>query len=197
MPNPTPFRRYAAFIVAVVALAPASLLAARDAAAQAHPPAAADAVLRVGGEVAHPLRLTAADLARLPRRSVRAKDHHGPEAAWTGVTLSEILRLAGVPQGEALRGQGLALYLRVEAADGYRAVFALPELDASFTDRVVLLADRRDGHPLTTAEGPLRIIVPSDKRPARWVRQVVSVDVLRAPASSPAAPASHPTGSRP
>jgi DMSO/TMAO reductase YedYZ molybdopterin-dependent catalytic subunit len=197
MPSPTPFRRYAARIFAVVALAAPSLLAARDAAAQAHPPAAAEAVLRVGGEVAHPLRLTAADLARLPRRSVRAKDHHSPEATWTGVTLGEVLRLAGVPRGEALRGQSLVLYVRVEAADGYRAVFALPELDASFTDRVVLLADHRDGHPLTAAEGPLRIIVPSDKRPARWVRQVVSVDVLRAPSSSPAAPASHPTGSRP
>ena len=32
-------------------------------------------------------------------------------------------------------------------SDGYRAVFALPELDPAFTDAIVLLADRRDGPP--------------------------------------------------
>ena len=36
---------------------------------------------------------------------------------------------------------------------------------------VVLLADHRDGQPLSTAEGPLRLVVPDEKRHARWVRQ--------------------------
>jgi hypothetical protein len=71
------------------------------------------------------------------------------------------------------------MYLVVEAADGYRAVFALPELDPLFTDRVILLADRRDGKSLSEREGPLRIIVPGEKRPARWVRQVVALKVGR------------------
>ena len=68
----------------------------------------------------------------------------------------------------------MALYLLVEAADGYRVIFALPELDPAFTERVVLLADHRDGQPLSTAEGPLRLVVPDEKRHARWVRQVGS-----------------------
>ena len=75
----------------------------------------------------------------------------------------------------------MALYLLVEAADGYRVVFALPELDPAFTERVVLLADHRDGQPLTPAEGPLRLVVPDEKRQARWVRQVGSGTVHRAP----------------
>ena len=33
----------------------------------------------------------------------------------------------------------------IEAADGYRVLFTLPELDSLFADKVVLLADRRDG----------------------------------------------------
>ncbi|MFO0893059.1 MAG: molybdopterin-dependent oxidoreductase, partial [Isosphaeraceae bacterium] len=65
-------------------------------------------------------------------------------------------------------------------ADGYRAVFALPELDPDFTDRPVLLADRRDGRPLPGKDGPLQVIVPSDKRHSRWVRQVVALRVGRA-----------------
>jgi hypothetical protein len=46
---------------------------------------------------------------------------------------------------------------------------------------VILLADRRDGQPLAAAEGPLRLVVPDEKRHARWVRQVRSCTVRRAP----------------
>lgn len=103
-----------------------------------------EVVLSIGGEVERPLKLTVADMAKLPRRVVRATDH-GKEATFEGVMLGEVLRLAGVKFGEALRGKNLQLYLLVEAADGYKAVFALPELDPAFTDRVILLADKHDG----------------------------------------------------
>jgi hypothetical protein len=74
----------------------------------------------------------------------------------------------------------MRLYVLVEARDGYAAVFALPEFDAGFTDRVILLADHRDGHPLDTVEGPLRLVVPGEKRRARWVRQVTDIEVMSA-----------------
>src|SRR5437016_8070081 len=109
---------------------------------------ATNLLLRVTGEVSRPLNLTADDWMKLPRRSVRAKDHDGKEYEFEGVELGEILKLAGVKFGEQLRGKDLALYLVVDAADQYRAVFALPELDHVFTDRGVLLADSRDGKPL-------------------------------------------------
>jgi len=72
----------------------------------------------------------------------------------------------------------MRLYVLVKARDGYAAVLALPEFDAGFTDRVILLADRRDGHPLDAVEGPLRLVVPDEKRRARWVRQVIDIQVL-------------------
>jgi DMSO/TMAO reductase YedYZ molybdopterin-dependent catalytic subunit len=128
-------------------------------------------LLTVSGEVEHPLRLTASDLSRLSRRTVRAAEH-GKEAVFEGVALGDVLRMAGVPAGESLRGKQLVKYLLVDARDGYQAIFALPELDGAFTDREVLLADRRDGKPLAETEGPLRLVVPAEKRPARWVRQV-------------------------
>jgi len=140
---------------------------------------ATDLLLRVTGEVSHPLNLTADDWKKLLRRSVRAKDHDGKDYEFEGVELGEILKLAGVKFGEQLRGKDLALFLVVEAADQYRAVFALPELDHAFTDRVVLLADRRDGKPLATNEGPLHLVVPEEKRQARWVRQVIALTIRR------------------
>jgi DMSO/TMAO reductase YedYZ molybdopterin-dependent catalytic subunit len=143
-------------------------------------PAAAPVVV-VGGEVEQPLRLTAGDLAALPRQTVVAKDHGGQEARFEGVAVGEILNRAGAKLGERLRGQAHAAYLLVEAADGYRVVFALPELDEAYTDRVVLLADRRDGRPMEAPEGPFRLVVPGEKKHARWVRQVTRLAIRRAP----------------
>lgn len=141
-------------------------------------PAASSVILRVGGEVARPLAMTAADFAKLPRLSVKAKDH-GTDATFEGAALGEVLKLAGVEFGESLRGKLLETYLLVEAMDDYRAVYALTELDPAFTDRVILLADRRDGKPLSEKEGALRVVIPDENRAARWVRQVVRLTVRR------------------
>jgi DMSO/TMAO reductase YedYZ molybdopterin-dependent catalytic subunit len=102
-------------------------------------------VLRIGGDIERPQQWTLDDLATLPRREVRVQDRDSTEATFAGVSLVDLLRLTGVPLGAELRGSHMALYLLVEAADGYRVVFALPDLDPAFTDREVLLADRRDG----------------------------------------------------
>jgi DMSO/TMAO reductase YedYZ molybdopterin-dependent catalytic subunit len=137
------------------------------------------ALVQVSGDVSHPLALSAADLAKLKHQTVRAKRHDGVESQFEGVPLGDILAQAGVPVGKDLRGAAMALYLVVEASDGYRAVFALAELDPAFTDRVILLVDRRDGQPLSSRDGPLQIVVPGEKKHARWVRQVIKLKVGR------------------
>jgi hypothetical protein len=71
--------------------------------------------------------------------------------------------------------------LLVEAADGYRVLFALPEIDPAFTDKRVVLAFLKDGKPLDAKEGPYRIVVPDEKRMARWVRQVTTLKIVAAP----------------
>lgn len=142
--------------------------------------AAAAPVVTLGGEVSKPLHLDAAALAKLPHVAVDGDDH-GTRGHWEGVRLIDLLHEAGLPTGEAMRGKAMSLYVRIGAADGYRAVYALAELDKSFRDGEVILADRREGKPLDAKEGPFRVIAPSEKRPGRWVRQVTSIDVLRAP----------------
>jgi hypothetical protein len=125
--------------------------------------------------------ITAATLQGLPRSTVSATDEHGRTAQYGGVALRDLLTQQGVPAGEAVRGKLMARYVVVEATDGYRVVFSLPELDPSFTDRVILIADTRDGTALPAAEGPYQLIVPGEKRQARWVRQVTAIDVEDAP----------------
>jgi len=141
---------------------------------------AAPVVVKVEGEVSTPLRLTAAELQQFPRQTVVARAHDEKESRFEGVALFDVLKKAGLPTGKDLRGKAVAFYLVVEAADGYRAVFALPELDPAFTDRVILLADRRDGQVLSSRDGPLQIVVPGEKRHARWVRQVIALRIGRA-----------------
>lgn len=141
-------------------------------------------ILTVTGIVTHPLRLRAADLATWKRASVRAKDHDGKEYLFSGVALGDILLKAGAPLGAQLHGKQMATYVLVRATDGYEVTFALPELDTGFTDRTILLADEMDGKPLPPGIGPLRIVVPGEKKHARWIRSVTSLVVLRAGADT-------------
>jgi hypothetical protein len=77
-----------------------------------------------------------------------------------------------------MKGKRLTNCLLIEAADGYRAVIALLELDPAFTDKQVILAFLRDSRPLGEKEGPCRIVIPDEKRMARWVRQVTALRVV-------------------
>ena len=123
-------------------------------------------------------RFTENDLANLPRSSITAGAHDEKPSLWEGVSLAELLRRAGAPTDKQLRGREMAKFVRVTAADGYQVIFSLTELDAAFGDRNVLLVDRQDGHPLSQKDGPLRLVVMGDKRPARWVREVESIEVV-------------------
>lgn len=144
--------------------------------AKAETAAAVATPLTISGELKQPLTVDAALLRSLPRESVEALDH-GKPGKWEGVKLSTLLEKAGAPLGDTLRGRNLAGYVLVSAADGYRVVFALAEFDAAFGASSAILADTRDGKPLDAHEGPFRIIVPAEKRPGRWVRQVQNIEL--------------------
>jgi DMSO/TMAO reductase YedYZ molybdopterin-dependent catalytic subunit len=178
------FGRFAVFILAALVAATSLNGAAQTVpkaipGSDAAPQTGVPLLIQVVGDVVQPLGLSGEQLAKLPRQTLRAKAHDGVESQYEGVSLIQILAKAGVPTGKDLRGPAMASYVVVEAADGYRAVFALAELDAAFTDRVILLADHRDSKPLSAREGPLQVIVPGEKKHARWVRQVIRLKVGR------------------
>ena len=131
--------------------------------------------IAVQNELGAPVKITAAEIAALPHQEITLEDH----VRFGGVPLRLVLEKGGITLGDSLRGKRLSSCLLVEAADGYGVVIALPELDPGFTDRVILLADQADGHPLDGKEGPFRIVVPGEKRMARWVRQVTTLKVVQ------------------
>ncbi|NBU27993.1 MAG: molybdopterin-dependent oxidoreductase [Caulobacteraceae bacterium] len=155
----------AALIAAALFLAPATALAQS---------------LAVIGLDGRETRLQPSALQALSQAEAKLGD--GDKAvAYQGPTLSAVLREAGVPNGARLHGKILATYVVVTGSDGYRAVLSLAEIDGSFRDGAVVLADRRTTGPLAENEGPYRLVVGPDRRPERAVRMVVKIEVVAAP----------------
>jgi DMSO/TMAO reductase YedYZ molybdopterin-dependent catalytic subunit len=186
LPSFAHIRTHAAVVFAII-LSGASLRIA----AQAPKPASAPqsvttqskldgARLVVNGDVQNPLSLSLTDLGGLTRQILKVtNEHEGKQETYEGVPLAEILKRAGVPQGSDLRGPALGTYVRAEAEDGYSVVFSLSALDSSIQDSGILVADTLNGEPIPDKLGPLRLIVPHDKRPARWVRMLRTITVVK------------------
>jgi len=146
--------------------------------------AALPVLLKIGGAVSTPLALTLEDLKKMPRKTVPVVNpHNNKTEVYEGVLVEDLLKKAGVPQGEDLRGPALATYLVFEAEDGYRVVFSISELDSGILDSGVIVADTMDGAALAPKQGPLRVVAPHEKRPARWVRMLKTITVMRVPPS--------------
>ena len=134
--------------------------------------------VQIAGAVEHPLHLTADDLAKMPRATVKVTAN-GLETVYEGVWLYEVLKRAGVPQGTALRGKALSSYVLAEAQDGYQVLFSLAELDPSFIDNEFLLADTANGKPLFGEQGRFRLVAAKDKPGARSVRMLTKLEVVQ------------------
>ena len=145
--------------------------------AQSSPPTAR---LAIKGDVEKPLSLTLEDLRQMPRKTLKVTNPHDKkEQTYEGVLVAELLNRAGAPQGAELRGAAMATYVQADAADGYRVIFSLAELDKDFQDSDVIVADTMNGAQLDDKTGPFRLVAPHDKRPARWVRMLQSLTVVR------------------
>jgi hypothetical protein len=126
-----------------------------------------------------PIALTEADLLSLPQVSVRETPHGGEPSDFAGPRLADVLAPANLPRGPQLRGGEVTRYVVVEAVDGYRALFALAELDGAFRAEPPILALRRNGTALDGEAGPFQVVVPGEMRHARWVRQVACLRVAQ------------------
>jgi Oxidoreductase molybdopterin binding domain len=137
------------------------------------------AKLTVTGDVAAPLTLTLDDLAKMPRQTVKIPNPDGSMAVYEGVSLFEVLKKAGVPFGGALRGKELSNYVLAKASDGYQVIFTPGEIDPSFGNQAILVADHRDGAPLSGNQGSLRLVAPNDHEGARSVRMLETLEFVR------------------
>jgi len=121
---------------------------------------------------------TVAALASLPQTTVKAYNEHAKATqTYSGVRLIDLLTRLGVP--DKPRGKQFRIYLVAEGSDGYQVVYSLGEVTPDVHEGTVMVADKMDGKPLGE-DGPLKIVSTEEKRPARWVRNLVSIRVLTA-----------------
>jgi hypothetical protein len=170
---------------AAVSFVPCELFTQQAASATSSPAASskpASDELRVSAYTKHEdLKLRVADLKAMPRATVSVHNEHSKaDETYTGVRLADLLAKMEAPLGHDLRGVALSGYIVATGSDGYIAVIALAEADPSFHSGEVIVADTMNGQPLDAKSGPFKLVVTEDKRPARWVRNLVSIELKSA-----------------
>ena len=121
---------------------------------------------------------TPATLAALPHKTLTVcNEHIKANQTYSGVPLLDLLKPLGVP--EKPHGKEFRLYLVAEGADGYQVVYSAAEVTPDVHDVTVIVADTLEGKPLAES-GPLQLVATGEKRPARWVRNLVAIRVLTA-----------------
>ncbi len=66
--------------------------------------------LHIGGAVQTPLVLTAADLKKMPRKTLAVSNPHTQKKeTYEGVALEDLLKKVGVPNGDQMRGRWLRM----------------------------------------------------------------------------------------
>ena len=128
--------------------------------------------------VPKPYTLTAEVMKGLKHVQLDAKAHDEKIHHYSGVLLSDILTKADAIMGDGARKKVLTSYVLISAADNYKIIYALPEIDPALMDKTVLLADQVDGKPLSAAVGPYQVIATGEKKHARWIRQVKDIKLV-------------------
>ena len=167
--------------MSVVSLTPQhSLHAQAMPAMSSHAPTTgAPASVTLTGVAGEKATMTAAELATLPRTSITVFDAHTKlNETFSGVLLTDLLARVNAPLGEKLHGNAMGIRVIAEGADHYTALYSLAEIDPAFHPGTVIIADTMDGKPLNADHGPLQLVNTEDKRPARWVRQLVAIRLV-------------------
>lgn len=141
-------------------------------------------VIHVSGDIPRSGMLSIAEMESLGAVDIRW-EHDGEPRESRGVNIEKVIRHFGWDVGAGGkqiapkdRRPGWRCVVIAKSADGFRAVYSTAELTAENGPTRAFIVWKQDGKPLDPAEGPLRIIVPTDKKGSRAVRQLVELQVM-------------------
>lgn len=121
---------------------------------------------------------TVEKLLALPQTTITVYNEHlKKNQTFSGVPVIDLLTPLGISAKP--HGKDFALYLVAEGSDGYRVVYSIGEVTPDVHDGTVLVADKLAGQPIA-GTGPVQLVATGEKRPARWVRNIVALRVLPA-----------------
>ncbi|HSU67964.1 MAG TPA: molybdopterin-dependent oxidoreductase [Tepidisphaeraceae bacterium] len=157
-----------------------------------------DGSVEVGGAVARPGSWTVSRINSELASEVKPVeyDSHGQKHTAHCIGLLSLLKACGAPTDLKMdpradpktKNLPMRMVVVVEASDGYAAVFSLGELMPQVGNKEVWLAMDLDGKPLPAGYGPLRLVIPSDAKPARGVHGISRITVFDAASAAQAKP---------
>jgi hypothetical protein len=149
----------------------------QNAAPHSHTMGAPSTSLTINTGAGAPLILTLADLKALPQQTLTVHNaHQNADETYSGPLLSDVLAKAGIVLTEKTEHPMLHQYLIATGTDKYWVLYSLAEVHPGLHKAKVIVAIARSGQPLTTA-GKFELINDLDVKPARWVHNVMSIDV--------------------
>lgn len=112
-----------------------------------------------------------------------------PPRNYSGVRLYSLLEAAGIQSDPAVNEDFMNKVVVATSADGHAVVIAGGEIQPRFMNGDVIIATHQDGEPLPAGDG-FRLIVPFDRKPGRWAKDLVSIELregqtVRGPACIP------------
>ncbi len=145
---------------------------------EAQEPISSPAKLKLSASGHETVILSLAEFKALPHITVSVKNGHtDAQEVYSGVRLADLLARVGAPLGKELHGKAMTGSVRASAADGYAVLFSIAEIDPDFHPGETIVADQMNGQPLDEKSGPFKLVSSEDKRPARWVRNLTTLEL--------------------
>jgi hypothetical protein len=124
--------------------------------------------------------LSVAEIQAMPQKTVTVHNEHTKvEESYTGVLLGDLLAKYGFPVDKTTHRKMLRSYLVAEGTDKYWVLYSVTEVEGSEHSGEVIVATSVNGKPLG-ADGQFKLVDSADKKPQRWVRNLMSITVKSA-----------------
>lgn len=134
-------------------------------------------VLEVGGDVTKPRAWTLAQLQKAaPIQTIRTTLKGKPYVV-RGVKLWSLIEAASPKLAPKVKHSEARFVVLARGKDGYKVSFALPDLMPDTGNESAFLVWEANGKPLPAKDGPLRLVLPDDKKPMRWVYSLAALEI--------------------
>jgi hypothetical protein len=145
--------------------------------AKAPAPASTSLAVTVDGKTT---TFSLADLKAMPQKTVKVHNEHTKTVeGYSGVELGDVLAKAGFAVSTATHRTMLRSYLKIEGTDKYWVLYSVTEVEGSEHEGDVIVATSMDGKGLG-ADGELKLVSTEDKKPQRWVRNLMTIEMKSA-----------------
>jgi hypothetical protein len=139
--------------------------------------------------------VSAADIKAMHQASVTVP--YGDKGTYSGAVIGDLLAEVGAPSDVRLHGPPVNQIVIVTGSDGFTTVLSLAETETSFRAEPVILANEENGKLLDPKQGPYRLVIGGELKPARSVWGVIEIELRPVNTNDPSSKAPPSMGAPP